>query len=134
MKILVVDDSRAMRLMVQRAVKQTSYETAEFVEAADGVEALDKVAGVDVVFSDWNMPNMTGIELLRALRERDCEVPFGFVTSETTVEASAEAFDSGACFHVTKPFNPEALEVAIDWALGKLGTDAPALPPNVRVS
>ena len=134
MKILVVDDSRAMRMMLQRAIRQAGgYEDVEFVEAGDGAEALEVAAGVDVVCSDWNMPNMTGLELLRALRAGGDAVPFGFVTSEATVEASAEAFSEGACFHCTKPFTPEALEVALDWATGRSGDLPPALPANVRL-
>ena len=136
MKILLVDDSRAMRMMLQRCIRQTDgYGDAEFVEAGDGAEALEVLAsgGVDVVVSDWNMPNLTGIELLGRLRAEGNAVPFGFVTSETTVEASAEAFSTGACFHCTKPFTPEALEVALDWATGSCGDEPPPLPANVRL-
>ena len=134
MKILVVDDSRAMRMMLQRTIRQASgYDDVEFVEAEDGAQARSLCEGVDVVCSDWNMPNLTGIELLRELRAAGNQVPFGFVTSEATVEASAEAFEAGAAFHCTKPFSPEALEVALDWATGRSGDQPPALPGNVRL-
>jgi len=137
MRILVVDDSRAMRMMLQRCIRQADgYGDVEFVEAADGAEALEVLErdrSLDVVVSDWNMPNVTGMELLGRLRGAGNHVPFGFVTSEATVEASAEAFAAGACFHCTKPFTPEALEVALDWATGRCGDEPPALPANVRL-
>ena len=70
MKILVADDSRVMRQIVIRTLRQAGYDDHDIVEAEDGRDALDKVASEspDLVLSDWNMPNMTGIECLQALR------------------------------------------------------------------
>lgn len=108
MKILVVDDSRAMRLIIVRQLRQAGLEDAEFLEAGDGVEALrmlDKSV-VDLVLSDWNMPEMNGLELLRELRGAGSDVVFGFVTSEGTPDMIKLARESGASFLISKPFTP----------------------------
>ena len=108
MKILIVDDSRAMRMIVRRNLNQVdSVADAEIIEAENGEEALGWFAGgtaPDIVFSDWNMPGMNGIELLRSLRNAGIEVPFGFVTSEKDEDMWAEAIAEGASFMISKPF------------------------------
>ena len=120
MKILIVDDSKAMRAIVKRALSASpTYGAAEMVEAEDGQQALGVIEAEspDVVLSDWNMPNMTGIELLEALGAAGTTPPFGFVTSESTPEMYDRAMAGGAKFLVSKPFTPEALAAALDGAL-----------------
>ena len=109
MKILIVDDSRAMRMIVTRTLRQAGYGDHEFVEAVDGADGLAKVVSEapDLVLSDWNMPELTGIELLRALRAGGNDVRFGFVTSESTDAMRATAEQSGALFLIGKPFTAE---------------------------
>ncbi len=116
MKILVVDDSRAMRMIVKRALGSIDrYRDATILEAADGGEALELIAAEqpDVVLSDWNMPEVTGIQLLQSLRERGLGLTFGFVTSESTPEMYDQALANGARFLVSKPFTAETLERAL---------------------
>ena len=110
MKILIVDDSKAMRMIVSRVLRQAGYGTAEFVEGANGVEGLVafRAGGVDLVLSDWNMPEMNGIEFLRALRAEGGTVRFGFVTSESTADMKEQAVLAGSDFFITKPFTAEA--------------------------
>lgn len=120
MKILVVDDSKAMRAIVKRALSTLDRVAgATIIEAADGKEALATVTAEqpDLVMSDWNMPEMTGIELLQALNAAGVSVPFGFVTSESTPEMHELATTHGARFMVTKPFTPEAVDRALAGAL-----------------
>lgn len=126
MRILIVDDSRAMRMIVKRTVGQAGYRDSEFVEATNGAEALAAIRSEapDLVLSDWNMPEMSGIDLLRSLKEAGIEVCFGFVTSETTAEMRATAFENGARFLISKPFTAESFEDVLSWAL----TDAPRPP------
>jgi two-component system chemotaxis response regulator CheY len=109
MKILIVDDSKAMRAIVRRHVAQAGFSDAEIVEAENGEEALTEIrsARPDVVLSDWNMPVMTGIELLDALRAEGIDVPLGFVTSESSPDFKERAFDAGAVFMISKPFTAE---------------------------
>jgi two-component system chemotaxis response regulator CheY len=115
-KILVADDSRVMRQIVIRTLRQAGYDDHDIVEAEDGRDALDKVSSEqpDLVLSDWNMPNMTGIECLQALRSAGSTVPFGFVTSEGSAEMRERAASAGALFVIAKPFNEETFKDALD--------------------
>jgi two-component system chemotaxis response regulator CheY len=115
-KILVADDSRVMRQIVIRTLRQAGYDDHDIVEAEDGRDALDKVTSEkpDLVLSDWNMPNMTGIECLQALRSAGSTVPFGFVTSEGSAEMRERAANAGALFLIAKPFNEDTFKDVLD--------------------
>ena len=86
MKILIVDDSKAMRMIVTRTLRQAGFADHDYLEAADGAEGLAVVQSErpDLVLSDWNMPDVNGIEFLQKLRASGNEVRFCFVTSEST--------------------------------------------------
>lgn len=109
MKILVVDDSKAMRMIVVRTLRQAGFDNTEVVEAENGREGLVKATGEgpDLILSDWNMPEMTGIEFLRALRASGSGIPFCFVTSEGSPEMRETALAGGALDLITKPFTAE---------------------------
>lgn len=113
--ILVVDDSKAMRLIVRRTLRQAGFGEFEVQEAANGLEALERIgqAPPTLVISDWNMPEMNGIELLRELNARKVSVRFGFVTTEGTPDMRAMADEAGALFLIAKPFTPEQFESAL---------------------
>jgi len=115
MKILIVDDSKAMRMIVMRTLRQAGFGDHEFIEAGNGSEGVQKVKSENpgLVLSDWNMPVMSGIEFLRALRAEGNQTKFGFVTSEGTQETRDLALGEGALFLVTKPFTPESFQEAI---------------------
>jgi two-component system, chemotaxis family, chemotaxis protein CheY len=110
--ILIVDDSKAMRLILRRTLRQAGFNELNVVEATNGKEALDLIAQStpDLVLSDWNMPEMTGIELLNELRRRENRVRFGFVTTEGGEEMRGTAAAAGASFLIAKPFGPEQFE------------------------
>lgn len=116
MKILIADDSKVMRQIVTRTLRQAGFDGHDVVEAVDGADAFEKVKSEspDLVLSDWNMPNMTGIELLSQLRSSGSKVNFGFVTSETSQEMRDRAESSGALFLIAKPFTPEAFREALE--------------------
>ncbi|MGN6600119.1 MAG: response regulator, partial [Actinomycetes bacterium] len=99
---------------------QAGYSGHELVEATDGYEGLQAVQqhGPDLVLSDWNMPEMTGIELLRTLRASGSQVPFGFVTSEGSSDMRAQAESAGAMFLIAKPFTADAFADVLDPVLG----------------
>lgn len=120
MKILVVDDSTAMRLMIIKTLRQAGFGGNDVVQAADGLLALEKVAEdqPDLILADWNMPNMTGIELLKKLREDGNEVTFGFITTEATPPMRALASDNGAKFLISKPFTVEMFEKVLGAIIG----------------
>ncbi len=114
MQILVVDDSKAMRSIVMRAVRQAGIE-ATFVEANNGVEALKAIRASlpTLVMADWNMPEMTGLELLQTLRAEGTDVKLGFVTSESDPSMRDLAFQAGALFMLTKPFTPDGMKAVL---------------------
>jgi two-component system chemotaxis response regulator CheY len=112
MKILVVDDSRAMRMIVKRTLRQAGFGDVEVSEAENGIQAL-QVMGADppaLVLCDWNMPEMNGIELLRDLRGNGVATNFGFVTSEASPEMKNTASAAGAQFLITKPFTADTFK------------------------
>lgn len=117
LKALVVDDSRVMRGMVMEALRKSQLADFEFTEAEDGADALVKLAAspIHIAFVDWNMPNMTGIEFVKAARAaaraaKDVPIPMVMVTSEKTIGKIEEALDqAGADGFVTKPFTAEEM-------------------------
>ncbi len=115
MKVLVVDDSKAMRMIVIRTLKQAGINNLTTVEAGSGVEGLAMVADhkPQAILSDWNMPEMKGIDFLKKLREGGDQTLFGFVTSESSPEVKKEAQDAGAAFFIVKPFTPSSFESAL---------------------
>jgi two-component system, chemotaxis family, chemotaxis protein CheY len=115
-KILVTDDSRVMRQIVIRTLRQAGYDDHDIIQAENGREALEMVGSEhpDLVLSDWNMPEMSGIECLEALRASGSQVPFGFVTSEGSPEMRAKAANAGAIFLIAKPFNEDTFKDALD--------------------
>jgi two-component system chemotaxis response regulator CheY len=118
MKILVVDDSKVMRSLVVRVLKSGGY--TDLQEAGSGKEALAAVRQVafDFVLTDWNMPEMDGLEFLKTVRAEGPQVPVGFVTSECTPQMIELALSSGARFVVNKPFTAESLSRALAGAMG----------------
>ena len=120
MKIMVVDDSSAMRMMVVRTLRQAGFGGKDVQQAEDGVIALEAIRNSvpDLVLADWNMPNMTGMELLVALREESIDVPFGFITTESSTEMRQKAAAAGAKFLISKPFTAESFEKALGTVIG----------------
>ena len=111
-KFLVVDDFSTMRRIVRNLLKELGFNNVQ--EAEDGVEALVKLRAdtFEFVVSDWNMPNMTGIELLRAIRadEKLKHLPVLMVTAEAKKENIIEAAKAGASGYVVKPFTAATLD------------------------
>lgn len=112
---MIVDDSKAMRMLVRRALKQAGFGDYDIDEAANGNEALTKIRERTprLVLSDWNMPDMSGYELLTRLRQANIGVAFGMITTEGTAEMRAKATQAGAAFLLQKPFTPEELARAV---------------------
>ncbi len=121
MDILLVDDSKTMRGIVQRAIRQAGFRGLTVGEAENGLQALEKLRSEKpkLILSDWNMPEMSGIDFLVQVRASSNQVPFGFITSEASAEIKEQAMKSGASFLITKPFSPETMQEALSPILGK---------------
>jgi CheY-like chemotaxis protein len=130
-KILVADDSRIMRQIIIRTLRQAGYDGHDIVEAVDGRDALAKVRSErpGLVLCDWHMPGMTGMHCLQALRTAGSAVPFGFITSDVSPELRREAAAAGAQFVLGKPFNEETLREALDGNL-QPGSPPPGQPKD----
>ena len=109
MRILIVDDSKAMRLIVRRTLRQAGFPDESIEEATNGTEALKSIRtnSPDLVLSDWNMPEMTGIDLLTTLTKEGKKISFVFVTSESTPEMRDRAKSAGALSLIGKPFDAD---------------------------
>ncbi|MBX6371854.1 MAG: response regulator [Acidothermus sp.] len=116
MRILVVDDSRAMRMIIERTLVLAGYDSHEIVHAGDAAEAARLMAEAppDLILCDWNMPGTSGLDFLAAIRAAGWSVPFGFVTSEASPAMREKALAAGALFLIAKPFTPHDFQEALD--------------------
>ncbi len=112
--ILIVDDSAAIRKILQRVLHQAEVPIGDVHEASDGKEALEKLASqkVGLILSDINMPNMDGIELLREVKAKDGlkDVPIVMITTEGSKAKVMEAVELGAAGYVRKPFTADQIK------------------------
>ncbi len=119
MRILVVDDSSTMRRIIINTLNKIGY--SEIIEASNGREGLDRLAvhAVDLVVTDWNMPEMTGIEFIRSLRAGDKTraLPVLMVTTNAAKDDIVEALKAGVNNYVVKPFTPDTIKEKIEAAL-----------------
>ncbi len=120
MSVLIVDDYKTMLRIIRNLLKQIDLDNVE--EASDGADALNKLrsSNFGLVISDWNMQPMTGMELLREVRQdvRLNSLPFIMITAESKTENVVSAKQAGVSSYVVKPFNAETLREKIEKVLG----------------
>ncbi|HUW50941.1 MAG TPA: chemotaxis response regulator CheY [Sulfuricella sp.] len=123
MKFLIVDDFSTMRRIIRNLLKELQFTNCD--EAEDGVAGLNKLRGsnFDFVVSDWNMPNMTGLEMLQAIRADPTlkHLPVLMVTAEAKKENIIAAAQAGASGYVVKPFTAAVLEEKLNKIFEKMG-------------
>lgn len=121
MRILVVDDFATMRKIVRNVLKQINQ--TDVAEAENGKAALAvlKAEQIGLIISDWIMPEMTGIDFLRACKDDPDlkQIPFIMVTAEAQKESVVEAIKGGVDNYIVKPFTPDKLQAAINQAVAK---------------
>jgi len=125
LKVLVVDDFSTMRRIIKNLLKQIGYKDID--EAEDGVQALSKLqdGGYGLVVSDWNMPNMDGLEMLKAVRQDPAikNIPVLMVTAEAEKEKVITAIQAGVNNYVVKPFTGEILKEKLDKIFDRIAAE-----------
>jgi two-component system chemotaxis response regulator CheY len=125
--ILVVDDSLPMRSVIKKTFKSAGYGSSEFHEAANGKEALEvmETGWIDIVITDYNMPVMDGMELLKTIKQSDLlkDIPVVIISTEGNEAKIQEFMDSGAAGYITKPFTPESIRDLLVDILGEVSYD-----------
>ncbi len=134
MRALIIDDSRANRMVLQRFLKEFGFETTEAENALDAIWKLNKGEDIALITVDYNMPKMTGSQFVRVVREKPelKEVPIIMITSDNTAQRMTEALQAGTNEFLVKPFTQEMIEqklITLGFDLKKL-KDQAAPPPN----
>jgi two-component system chemotaxis response regulator CheY len=122
MRFLIVDDSATMRRIIVNSLQRIGF--TEYVEAADGEEALTRFDDtITCIISDWNMPNLSGIDFVRALRARPdgAQVPIIMVTTRSVREDIIDAAQAGVNNYIVKPFTPQVLRDKIEHVMSATG-------------
>ncbi len=111
MRALVVDDAKAMRSILSGMVQALGFEAFDAEDGQDALQILKSIGAIDLILVDWNMPNMNGLEFVKAIREIDvyADTKIMMVSMETGMDHVNEALDAGADEYVMKPFTKEAI-------------------------
>jgi two-component system chemotaxis response regulator CheY len=111
MKAMVIDDSRAMRMMLRRIVAEQGFDVVEAGNGQEALEAIDSSGAPDLCLIDWNMPVMNGLEFVQAVRSREDSrnITLMMVTTESENSQIVRALAAGAHEYLIKPFTPDAL-------------------------
>lgn len=121
MKVLIVDDFASMRRIVKNTLKQIGFKN--IFEADDGTTALAmlKEQKIDLVLADWNMPKMSGLELLKKVKKDEAlkTIPVFLVTAEAQKENVIEAIQAGVSNYIVKPFTPDSMKQKLERTLAK---------------
>ena len=116
MSVLIADDSSTMRKIIARSLLSLGAAEGDLIEAADGADAVSKFKGgkFDLVLTDWNMPNKSGLEVIKEIRADNQHVPIIMVTTEAEKSRVIEAVEAGVTDYLIKPFTAEALRQKLE--------------------
>lgn len=122
MRFLIVDDSSTMRRIIINTLNKLGYqEVAEAGNGREGMERLNSGGAVDLIITDWNMPEMTGIEFIRSVRSTPAvkDIPVLMVTTNAAKDDILEALKAGVNSYVVKPFTPDVMKEKIEAVLAR---------------
>ena len=121
--VLIVDDSSTMRTVIKKTISACGFNTGQFYEAANGREALDilRAEWLDVVVTDYNMPDMDGMELIAKMKTDEVlkSIPVVVVTTEGSQQRVKEFIEKGAADYIRKPFSPEEIRDKLKTIMGE---------------
>ena len=121
--ILIVDDSSPMRALIKKVVKASGFDVGEFFEASNGKEAyrILEDAWLDLVLTDYNMPEMDGLELLEAMQQHETHssIPVVMITTEGSQQRIEEFLTKGAADYIKKPFTPSEIKQKLSTIMGE---------------
>lgn len=120
-KILIADDSETLRTELREVLEGAGHEVIEAVDGTDGLRKAEEAHGVHLIISDYNMPGLDGITMIRKIKEmeRYASVPVGMLTTESSKELKATGKEAGVIVWFVKPFEPSRLLSTIDKVLEK---------------
>ena len=131
LRILIVDDDLSMRLLLAEYFRRLGYEVEEKESAEEGLE-LALSGRFDCFIFDVTMPGMSGLELLKRVRERGVQTPAMFLTAHDAVDDKVAGFQAGADDYLAKPFSPRELEVRVEALLRRSGKWAQQQPEDEK--
>ncbi|MBW1721255.1 MAG: response regulator [Deltaproteobacteria bacterium] len=121
--VLVVDDSLPMRSVIKKTIKVSGFNVGQLFDASNGKEALEilRKEWLDLVLTDYNMPDMNGLELIREMKKDDAleGIPVVMVTTEGSEQRVKEFLESGAADYIKKPFTPEEIREKLNRIMGE---------------
>ena len=123
MHALVVDDSQTIRLILRKYLGKIGFDVVEAADGVEGIARLREMSQTDLVLVDWNMPNMSGVDFVRAVRtiRQYDSLPLVMVTTNTELDQIASALEAGANEYIMKPFTQDVIQGKLE-LLGLLKT------------
>ena len=115
MKFLIVDDSSTMRRIVKNSLKRIGFE--DILEAENGLQGLELLNAAEIILTDWNMPEMDGLEFVKRVREQNETIPILMVTTNAAKDDIVTALKNGVNNYIVKPFTPETLKEKVEAVL-----------------
>ena len=121
--VLVVDDSLPMRSVIKKTIRASGFNVGQFFDASNGREALDflRQEWLDLVLTDYNMPDMDGLELIKEMKKDEAleGIPVVMVTTEGSQQRVKEFLENGAADYIKKPFTPENIRKKLNRIMGE---------------
>jgi two-component system, chemotaxis family, chemotaxis protein CheY len=133
--ILIVDDSAPMRAVIKKVVKASGFNSGQIYEASNGKEALGLLEKewLDIVLTDYNMPEMDGLMLLKEMQKHETfkSIPVVMITTEGSKQRVEEFLEKGAMAYIKKPFSPEEIKDKLNRIMGETSDEDEQGSPDV---